>query len=623
MKGARAVFLLFLVLSLRHVFGDEYHRDLRNGRIRKNKRPTDFSKHSTKKASTTKFDDHIDEKVMHPDLNRNTKAIINEEETNPEFWYAKAKEELELALKLQNREKKIAKNVILFLGDGMASASITTGRILKGQIQDKPAKLGAEAVLSMDTSDYMGFSKTYNVDAQVPDSAGTATAYLTGVKTDLGVLGLTAAVTPEDCSTSKGIDVQSVLMDSHDMGKSTGIVTTTRLNHATPGGAYAHTPYRYWYGDTDLPEDAVRDGCTDIAYQLFSQADKINVLLGGGRKYFRPRDTKDEEYGSSNSRADGQDLIEKWKVNMKNMKRNAQYVWNKKDFDNVDSKNIDHLWGMFEPKDMQYEVDRNATLEPSLTEMTEKAIEILQNNENGYYLLVEGGRIDHAHHSSNAFRAIHEVVEFDNAIARARELTSKEDTLIVVTADHGHVFTFAGYPDRGNPLFGLSGSPEDPEVALDLKPWSPLLYGNGEGYMGFKYNDASDFEDPITRQTLTAELTSHKDYLQQSAVPRYIESHGGDDIPILATGPMAHLFHSVHEQSYIAHVMRYASCVGGVDELCKELLPDESSQEKTVTFLGYQLDQSGTEKALNAMFGLEIAFVGSTILSYLFVRKRR
>merc|ERR1739838_293943 len=136
---------------------------------------------------------------------------VNSEEQNPQFWLDKAKAELELALKLQNRKKKVAKNVILFLGDGMATASITASRILKGE---KEKKLGAEAVLSMDLSDYMGFSKTYNVDSQVADSAGTATAYLTGVKTDLGVVGLTAAVTPGVCNTSVEVEVQSILMDS-------------------------------------------------------------------------------------------------------------------------------------------------------------------------------------------------------------------------------------------------------------------------------------------------------------------------------------------------------------------------------------------------------------------------
>merc|ERR1719259_983902 len=88
--------------------------------------------------------------------------------------------------------------------------------------------------------------------------------------------------------------------------------------------------------------------------------------------------------------------------------------------------------------------------------MTEKAIQILRKNEKGYFLLVEGGRIDHAHHNSNAYRALHETVEFDNAIAKARQMTSSSDTLIIVTADHGHTFTFAGYPERGNPIFGLA-----------------------------------------------------------------------------------------------------------------------------------------------------------------------
>jgi len=597
---------------LNFVFGDEYHRNL------KQRNPLKERKKSVTLRDLSpppKVDLDKDVK-MHPDPCAEntcsaTKSVrINEEELDAIHWKTKAEEELQLALKLQKKERKVAKNVIVFLGDGMATASITAGRILKGQ---KEGKLGAEATLSMDTATHLGFSRTYNVDAQVPDSAGTATAYLTGVKTDLGVVGLTAAVTPGICEGSKGQEVKSVLMDSHDAGKATGIVTTTRLNHATPSGAYAHSAYRYWYDDSDLTEEARANGCTDIAFQLYKESPKIQVLLGGGRKYFRPKETNDEEYDTANGRTDGQDLIEKWRENMNNLNRKAEYVWNKEQFDNVDPADIDHLWGMFEPGDMEYEVDRKDN-EPSLTEMTEKAIEVLKKNENGFYLLVEGGRIDHAHHGANANRAINEVHQFDRAIARAREMTSEEDTLIVVTADHGHTFTFAGYPRRGTPIFGLSGTNEDPDLALDGKPWTSMLYGNGGGWQG-----SPDQETMSNREEITAEIAGDVDYQPQSAVPLDSESHGGDDIPILASGPMSHLFHSVHQQSYIAHVTRYASCVGGYTELCEE---QQTITENYVEFLGYSLNYQQTENALNAMFGLEIAFFASSIFSFIFVRMR-
>jgi len=598
------VFCSSLLILL--AFGDEYHGNIKNRNYSKQKKQYVNLKDISSSASL-KIDKNV---KMHPDpcvegtCRASKSTRVNQEELDASHWKAKAEDELRLALKLQEKKRKVAKNVIVFLGDGMATASITAGRILKGQ---KEGKLGAEATLSMDEATHLGFSRTYNVDAQVPDSAGTATAYLTGVKTDLGVLGLTAAVTPKICEGSKGQEVKSVLMDSHDAGKSTGIVTTTRLNHATPSGAYANSAYRYWYSDSDLTEEAVANGCTDIAFQLYEKSPKIQVLLGGGRRYFRPKDTNDEEYGTKNLRSDGQDLIEKWKINMKNLNKKAEYVWDKNQFDNVDPSKIDHLWGMFEPGDMEYEVDRKAN-EPSLTEMTQKAIEILSKNENGFYLLVEGGRIDHAHHGSNAHRAINEVHQFDSAIAKAREMTSDEDTLIIVTADHGHTFTFAGYPERGTPIFGLAGT----DGSVDKKPWTSMLYGNGEGWQG-------DTDQTTTnRETITAEIAGDVDYQQQSAVPLSSETHGGDDIPILASGPMSHLFHSVHQQSYIAHVTRYASCVGGYTELCDE----QTISESYVEFLGYHLNSQQTENALNAMFGLEIAFLGSSVLSFIFVRFR-
>uniref|UniRef100_H2Z2U9 Alkaline phosphatase n=1 Tax=Ciona savignyi TaxID=51511 RepID=H2Z2U9_CIOSA len=489
-------------------------------------------------------------------------------ENSPEFWHQSAAAELSEALSIEKRNKNVAKNVILFLGDGMGVASITTGRILRGQ---NAGSSGEETKLTMDTFPHFGFSKTYNVDAQVADSAGTATAYMTGVKTDLGVLGYNAAITPGVCNTTYGNEVSTVLEDSHKLGKAVGVVTTTRLNHATPASAYAHSAYRYWYGDADLTEEARINGCKDIAYQLYNALPNIQVALGGGRRYFKPNGIKDDEYPTlDNYRNDGQDLIQKWKNNMVDLGRNAQYVWNSAQFHGVDASQVDHLWGMFEPGDMNYEVDRSSdgAGEPSLAEMTSKAIEILQKDDDGFFLLVEGGRIDHSHHGGNAYKALHEVLAFDDAIAKGVEMTSESDTLIVVTADHSHTFTFGGYTLRGNPLFDDA----NPKNALDGRPYTSLNYGNGKGFQG---GDSFSTGGSVVRENLTNVNTKSKDYLQQTGVPKSSETHGGEDVAIFARGPMAHLFHGVHEQSYIAHVMRYASCVGSNKLHCENQPTEE------------------------------------------------
>ncbi|KAB5559033.1 hypothetical protein PHYPO_G00024190 [Pangasianodon hypophthalmus] len=459
------------------------------------------------------------------------------EEEDPRFWNIKGKEALISALSLKPNVHR-AKNLILFLGDGMGVSTVTAARILKGQLNGKN---GEETLLTMDMFPHLALSKTYNVDQQMPDSAGTATAYLCGVKANYGTLGLSAAARLGQCSTAKGNEVKSVLHRARAAGKSVGVVTTTRVQHASPGANYAHIPDRDWYSDAELPASAVSEGCKDISYQLVHNTD-INVILGGGRQYMLPIGTADPEYPSTTGvRKDKTNLIDEWLKN----KTNAFYVWNKAQLNAVDEKNTDYLIGLFEPKDTRYELDRNPETDPSLTEMMEKAIKILSKNPNGFYLFVEGGRIDHGHHASEAKHALYEAVEFDRAIARAAELTSELDTMTVVTADHSHVFSFGGNSPRGNPVLGLST-----KIGTDKKPFTTTLYGNGPGYIANG-----------TRPDLNYTITSRTNYVQQSAVPLSSETHGSEDVAIFAKGPMSHLFHGVQEQSYIAHAMAYAACI--------------------------------------------------------------
>ncbi|KAL2301239.1 hypothetical protein Nmel_011805 [Mimus melanotis] len=213
---------------------------------------------------------------------------------------------------------------------------------------------------------------------------------------------------------------------------------------------------------------------------------------------------------------------------------------------------------------MKYSLVRNTTVDPSLTEMMEAAITILSRNPEGFYLFVEdklglvplgpvrgGGRIDHGHHDGAAHKALTEAVEFDRAIERAGALTDEDDTLTVVTADHSHVFSFGGYTLRGSSIFGgaLPCSGLAPSTASDGKNYTSILYGNGPGYPG------SD------RPNVDLDTAMDFEYLAQAAVPLSSETHGGEDVAILAKGPMAHLFHGVQEQTYVAHVMAYAACI--------------------------------------------------------------
>ncbi|XP_075365192.1 intestinal-type alkaline phosphatase-like [Mycteria americana] len=467
-------------------------------------------------------------------------AVIPVEEEKPSFWNKQAAAAIEASLKIQPRISE-AKNLILFLGDGFGIPTITATRILKGQEQ---GKLGPETPLALDAFPYVALSKTYNVDRQVPDSAGTATAYLCGVKGNFQTVGLSAAARLSQCNTTAGNEVVSVLERARKAGKAVGIVTTTRVQHASPSGTYAHVVNRNWYADSSMPMDARLQGCKDIAWQLVHNVD-INVILGGGRKYMTPVETPDPEYPTHQTqngiRKDGKNLINVWLE----ARPGARYVWNKTEMlAAAADPSVNYLMGLFEPGDMKYNLMRNTTMDPSLTEMTEAAITILSRNPNGFYLFVEGGRIDHGHHDGAAHKALTEAVEFDRAIERAGALTDEAQTLTVVTADHSHVFSFGGYTLRGSSIFGLA-----PSEATDHKNYTSILYGNGPGYPG------------ANRPNVDEHTAKKYDYLQQAAVPLVSETHGGEDVAILAKGPMAHLFHGVQEQTYVAHAMAYAACL--------------------------------------------------------------
>ncbi|NWS83303.1 PPBI phosphatase, partial [Toxostoma redivivum] len=466
-------------------------------------------------------------------------CTVPAEEENPSFWNNQAAAAIEASFKIQPKIRQ-AKNLILFLGDGFGIPTITATRILKAQ---QAGKLGPETPLALDAFPYVALSKTYNVDRQVPDSAGTATAYLCGVKGNYQTIGLSAAARYSQCSTTAGNEVISVLERARKAGKAVGVVTSTRVQHASPSGTYAHVVNRDWYGDASMPQDARDQGCKDIAWQLVHNVD-INVILGGGRKYMTPVGTPDPEYPNNTqqngTREDGKNLIDIWLE----ARPGARYVWNRTEMLTAAANpSVNYLMGLFEPGDMKYSLVRNTTVDPSLTEMMEAAITILSRNPEGFYLFVED-KIDHGHHDGAAHKALTEAVEFDRAIERAGALTDEDDTLTVVTADHSHVFSFGGYTLRGSSIFGLA-----PSTASDGKNYTSILYGNGPGYPG------SD------RPNVDLDTAMDFEYLAQAAVPLNSETHGGEDVAILAKGPMAHLFHGVQEQTYVAHVMAYAACI--------------------------------------------------------------
>jgi alkaline phosphatase len=231
--------------------------------------------------------------------------------------------------------------------------------------------------------------------------------------------------------------------------------------------------------------------------------------------------------------------------------------------------------GLFDSSHLAFEVDRARDVggEPSLTEMTVKAIELLRRNPEGFVLMVEGGRIDQAHHLGNAYRALTDTIELSNAVRAALAMTDPRDTLVVVTADHSHVLTIAGYPHRGNDILGkVVALDEHGEPATRYlrdaigRPFTTLSYANGPGYTGASPEQpegAKRFPHLPTgyrgiaggRPDLTRVDTASPDYLQEATVPARNETHGGEDVPVYAGGPGAELFRGVQEQSYVFHAI--------------------------------------------------------------------
>ncbi len=440
------------------------------------------------------------------------------------------------------RERRRARNVILFVGDGMGIATLTAARIRAGQLAGGS---GEEYRMPWERFPWSALVKTYNTDAQTPDSAGTMSALMTGVKTRSGVLSVDASVPRGDCAASLRGVVPTLLERAEDHGRATGVISTARLTHATPAATYAHAPNRDWEAATADP------ACRDIATQLveFDHGDGIEVLLGGGRQMFLPREVADpEDAGQTGARGDGRNLIDEWQARHPD----GRYVWNLEQFRALQAAPAPHVLGLFERSHMEFEHDRpsDAGGEPSLAEMTAAAIEMLSRNRKGYFLVVEGGRVDHANHAGNAFRALSDTIALAAAVEAATKATRERDTLIIVTADHAHTMTLAGYARRGAPILGLAGAGGSiypiPMVDAGGLPYTIIGYANGPGHV------------PGGRPDLSHVDTTAPDYRQEATVPMRAETHSGIDVAAFARGPSAHYVRGVMEQSTLYYVMQRA-----------------------------------------------------------------
>ncbi|MCX7884517.1 MAG: alkaline phosphatase [Caloramator sp.] len=293
-------------------------------------------------------------------------------------------------------EQKKVRNVIFMLGDGMGVAHTTLSRWYKG------SNLAMDEIVT-------GLIRTYGADSVITDSAPAATAYACGIKSDDKFIG----VYPEKIilPTEKAVDekdaykpVANVLEGAKLLGKSTGLVSTCQFPHASPAGFSSHVSNRSLYND--------------IAMQQVYQG--IDVVFGGGKQYLVP----DIEKG----RKDGNNLIEV----LKNM--GYDFV---EDTQSMKNTKANKVWGIFAEDSMDYDIDRDKAKQPSLLEMTQKAISILNRNNKGFFLFVEGSEIDWASHANDPVGVISDTLAFDNAVKYALDFAKKDgNTLVIVVSDH-------------------------------------------------------------------------------------------------------------------------------------------------------------------------------------------
>lgn len=433
------------------------------------------------------------------------------------------------------------KNVLFFLGDGMGMTTMTAARIYS---------VGEDGELTMDQLPETAFVHTFSNDAQVTDSAPSMAAYMTGVKMNNEVISMTAATKATDasgkpyqvnydstCPTSNGQAVPTLLEEMKAAGYGTGVVSTARITHATPAATYSHVCHR---DAENTIAAALVPGGSGYNAKL---GDGVDVVFGGGSSYFTPK----EDGGRRN---DKRNLIAEFKT------QKYSFAANKADFDKlpVDGSKIA---GLFTKDHMAYDLDRDASKEPSLAEMTDKAIDALTAKKKGFFLMVEGGRIDHALHATNARRALQDTVAFDNAIKAALLKMQKVDpglknTLIVVTADHDHTMHLNGYAQRtgktesGKP--GILGLVKDyvtgqPSKDVGGNPYTIIGFGNGPG--------RKDVRGPIDSTTLES-----PDYLQEAVVPLASETHGGADVFLGAQGLGAENFSGVIDNTEVFSLIK-------------------------------------------------------------------
>lgn len=440
-----------------------------------------------------------------------------------------------------------AKNVIFFLGDGLGINTLTAARVFA---------VGEDGELAIDRLPESAFVKTFSNDAQVTDSAAGMAAYMTGVKHNNGVISMaygTRAIAPQkdangNALTSRceqGTPATTLLELAKRRGMAVGVVTNTSVTDATPASTYAHVCHRKL--ETDIAASLVPGGA---GYNPALNGSSLDVLFGGGAQFFKP-------VAQGGKRADGRDLVAELQGQGVRIARDASQF-------SALTPGAPAL-GLFGEGHLSYDALRDAAQQPALADMTGKAIDLLSSHAGGFFLVVEGGLIDHALHSTLAKRALQETVVFDNALQAAITRMQAVDpglknTLIVVTADHDHTLLLNGYPARTGKT-----TPTNPGVLglVRNKEGKPTLDKDGLPYtiIGFGTGEQRHAGNSAPRTPLTDEIVTRDDYHQEAVIRTRAgaETHGGTDVYLGAAGANAELFRGTLDNTRVFNLIKTAA----------------------------------------------------------------
>lgn len=401
----------------------------------------------------------------------------------------------------QTPAKGEVKNVIFLIPDGFNASYATNYRWFKG----------SEAVWD---DMLVGMMQTHSNDTKVTDSAAAGTAMATGVKTDNGKI----SVDP------KGNELETILEAAIAADKSSGLVATSTITHATPAVFASHV--------------ATRADEADIAPQML---ERVDVLLGGGKQFFLPE--------SKGGKQKERDLI------AEAQKNGYQLVENKGQLKKAKS---DKLLGLFANSSMAPEQHRKETKEPSLEEMTDKAIQTLNKNDNGFFLMVEGSQIDWAGHAHDAAWAMHDTAAFEKAVKAAVDFAKKDgNTLVVIAGDH---------ETGGMSVGGYGKYAANPEILRNVKATGDrmaqeLNQDRSNAKKVLKKYAKIDISDEQAKKIQAADKPANaiNDVVSEHALVGWTSSqHTGVDVPLYAFGPGSDLFTGLKDNTDLPKLMAQA-----------------------------------------------------------------